>query len=160
MTSVSVDLQLASDVEVPEAASAAALTGLIRHVLDEEGARGEWSIAIQFTSDAEIQRMHRDFMGSDSPTDIMTFPYDGSDEAFPGVIDDVTGGDLVISVDRARENAESAGWPTGDELLFLVTHGVLHLLGWNDHTDAERDAMLTRQHELLQAWRRHKRPQP
>lgn len=154
MSSISLDVQLASDVEVPEAASASEVTGLIEYVFDQEGASGEWSVAIQFTSDGEIQRMHRDFMGIDAPTDIMTFPYDGSDEAFPGVMDDVTGGDLVISVDRAREEAMSAGWTTGDELLFLVIHGVLHLLGWNDHTDGERDAMFARQHELLRAWQR------
>lgn len=152
MSNMSLDVQLASDVDVPEAASEAQLTGLIRHVLVEEGASGEWSIAIQFTSDPEIQRMHLDFMGIDAPTDIMTFPYDSSDEAYPGVIEDAAGGDLVISVDRARENAGPAGWTTADELLFLVTHGVLHLLGWDDHTDVERDGMLARQHDLLRAW--------
>jgi len=154
MMSVSVDLQVTSDVEVPEEASLAALTGLVRHVLDSEGASGAWSMVIQFTSDSEIQRLHRDFMGIDEPTDIMTFPYDGSDEAFPGVMDEVTGGDVVISVDSARANAGTAGWSTGEEVLFLVTHGVLHLVGWNDHTDPERDAMLDRQHELLRAWKR------
>lgn len=154
MTPVSIDLHVMSDVDVPVAASVAALSRLIRYVLEHEGARGEWNIGIQFTSDEEIQRVHRDFMGIDSATDIMTFPYDGSDKSFPGVMEDVTGGDLVISVDHARANAESAGWTTGDELWFLVAHGMLHLLGWNDHTDAERDGMLSRQHELLQAWQR------
>ncbi|MDQ3540390.1 MAG: rRNA maturation RNase YbeY, partial [Chloroflexota bacterium] len=144
MTAVSVELHVMSDVEVPVAASVAALSRLIRYVLEHEGAGGEWNIGIQFTSDEEIQRLHRDFMGIDSPTDIMTFPYNGSDEAFPGVIEDMTGGDLIISVDHARANAELAGWTTENELLFLVTHGMLHLLGWNDHTDAERDAMLSR----------------
>lgn len=154
MTAVSVDLNITSDVDVPDVASPVAVSGLIRHVLEREGSHGAWTIGIQFTSDEEIQRIHRDFMGIDSPTDIMTFPYDGSEEAFPGVIEDVTGGDLVISLDHARTNAEAAGWTTGEELLFLVAHGVLHLVGWNDHTEAERDVMLARQHDLLEGWQR------
>lgn len=159
VTAATVDLSITSDVDVPDAASLTTLSELIRHVLEREGAREKWNIGIQFTSDEEIQRLHRDFMGIDSPTDIMTFPYDGSDEAFPGVIEDMTGGDLIISVDHARANAELAGWTTENELLFLVTHGVLHLLGWSDHTGAERDAMLAHQHDLLQTWQ-HESPIP
>ncbi len=151
----SLDLSFSADVDVPEPVSYEVVESLVRSILDQESGSGHWSIGIQLTSDAEIQRMHRDFMGLDSPTDIMTFPYDGSDEAFPGVTEEMTSGDLVISVDHAAENASLVGWTTGDEVLFLVAHGVLHLLGWDDHRDDQRAAMLARQHALLEQWRKH-----
>jgi probable rRNA maturation factor len=152
VTAASVDLQIVAGVDLPENISVDHLSGFVAYILDREGASGDWSLGIRFTSDDEIQRLHRDFMGIDTPTDIMTFPYGGLGEGFPGKVDHDRGGDLVISVDQARDNAALAVWTINDELLFLVAHGVLHLLGWNDHSDAERDAMLARQHELLKDW--------
>lgn len=150
-----VALQVSADVDVPDGISNSELSSLITHVLDQEGATGDWGIGIRFTSDDAIQRMHSDFMGIDTPTDIMTFPYGDSDEGFPSAAEEELGGDLVISIEHARENAATAGWTDIDEVLFLVTHGVLHLLGWDDHGDAARGAMLARQLELLEAWRRN-----
>lgn len=153
VTAVSVDLNVTSDVDVPDAASLAALSGLVRYVLDHERACGAWVIGIRFTSDDEIRRVHREFMGIDSATDIMTFPHGGDGEDFPGASRDEVGGDLMISIDHARANAETAGWSTGDEVLFLIAHGILHLLGWDDHSDAKREAMLSRQYVLLERWK-------
>lgn len=154
MTSVSIELHIESTVDGPECVSSGLLYGLVRHVLDLEAGGGEWNIGIRFTSDEDIQKMHRDFMGIDTPTDIMTFPHGDDGDGFPNGAGRETGGDLVISVDRARENASTAGWSTVDELLFLIVHGMLHLLDWSDDSDAERDVMLARQHELLREWDR------
>lgn len=152
MTAASVYLQLATGIDLPEGVSVDLLSGLVTYILDREGAAAAWSIGIRLTSDDEIQRLHRQFMGIDTPTDIMTFPYGGVDDGFPGEAEDERGGDLVISIHHARENAISAGWTPIEEVLFLVSHGVLHLLGWNDHSKEEREAMLARQHDLLKDW--------
>lgn len=98
--------------------------------------------------------MHRYFMGIGTPTDIMTFPYEALDVSGVQAMEQVAGGDLVISMDHIRENAVTAGWSARDELLFVIVHGVLHLLGWDDQTGRDRDAMLARQHELLGLWAR------
>lgn len=134
-----------------------ALTSLVSHILQEEGVDGPWEMGIQFVDDATMQVAHAEYMDIDEPTDIMTFPYEDEDDAFAGAVaddwdDTVQGGDLIISVDTAAENARSAGWSLEDELRFLVAHGVLHLLGWDDPTDDERAAMLARQSELLSSW--------
>ena len=103
--------------------------------------------------DAEMQRMNRAFMGLDSPTDIMTFPHETDDWAFGGGDDDdARGGDIVISVETASAQAVEGGWEPGDELRFLIAHGLLHLLGWDDRDDADRAAMLERQRALLASW--------
>lgn len=122
-----------SDVRIEE---------IVNRVLHAEGADGSWTIAVVFVSDPEMQRMHRDFMAIDEPTDIMTFPSDPE-------LDGVMGGDLVISADSADAQAGDHGNTLVEELEFLIAHGVLHLLGWQDGSASERSAMLNRQSEIL-----------
>ena len=150
------DLTIDEAVPLPSGVSDQLLHDLIVHALRAEGATGSWDIGIQTTSDAGIQAMHRGFMGLDSPTDIMTFPYES--DGSPGDPAMEQGGDIVISVDTARTNALEAGWATADELKFLVLHGVLHLLGWDDATNEDRASMLARQSTLLMSWRAITRP--
>lgn len=141
------------DVALPADLTEDAITALSLHVLQAEGAAGDWTLGFRFVGDGEMQRMHREFMGLDSPTDIMTFPLDADVWAF-GDEDtaETVGGDIVISVDTAASQASEGGWGVDDELRFLVVHGLLHLLGWDDHADADRAAMLDRQRALLESW--------
>ena len=123
------------------------LETLAAFVLAVEGATGSWEITVALVDDAQLQALHRDFMGIDTPTDIMTFPTDASG-------DEDQGGELVISVDHAVSQAASWGLSPADEIRFLVTHGLLHLLGWRDDTDEERQRMLERQQQLIDRWRK------
>lgn len=134
---VTVDWQHSS----PQALDEDGVGRLLRHGLAAEGKSGEWSFAFRFVDDGEIGRLHGSFLGDPSPTDIITFPYDSDDGE--------QGGDIVISVDTAARNAEAQGWPVLQELRFLVLHGLLHVLGWDDAGDEDRAAMLDRQQELL-----------
>ncbi len=143
---LSVDLTVIDDVPVPAGPDQTSLLPLVTYILRAEQAAGAWTVSVVFTSDDALQRLHAQFMDLDSPTDIMTFPYADEDAEF-GAQDQ--GGDIVISVDRAREQAGDEGWPLDAELRFLVAHGLLHLLGWVDHTPEKRQAMLARQRELL-----------
>lgn len=145
------ELTMESDVDLPASLSEANILSLISTVLEAESVDESWQIGIQFVDDSTMQAAHVEFMDIDEPTDIMTFPYaieDGDD--FWG--DSQAGGDLMISVDRARANAADAGWSETDELNFLIIHGLLHLLGWDDHSNTDRDAMLEQQHQLLKLW--------
>jgi rRNA maturation RNase YbeY len=129
------------EVPSPRALDEEAVARLLHRGLTEEGQEGLWTFALRFVDDAEIGRLHDAFMGDPSPTDIITFPYDPDDGE--------TGGDIVISVDTAARNAEEHGWPLSQELTFLVLHGLLHVLGWDDANEDDRTAMLIRQHELM-----------
>lgn len=140
---------LESEVDVPAAVTTAAAESLLAHILMQENVDEEWSLGIQLVGDSTMQAAHHEFMGIDEPTDIMTFPYADDDDEWG---DSERGGDLMISVDTARENADVVGWSLTDELFFLLAHGVLHLLGWDDHAAADRAAMLERQRALLESW--------
>ena len=147
--STDVDVTVDAEVDLPEQLTVQSITSLVRHVLVAEGHDGDWEMAVRFVDDPTMQAAHVEFMGIDEPTDIMTFPYGGDDDIWG---DASAGGDLMISVDRAKDHATDAGWDELDELHFLIIHGVLHLIGWNDHTAEDRAAMLIRQRELLDSW--------
>jgi probable rRNA maturation factor len=89
--------------------------------------------------DAELQRLNREFLGKDYPTDVLSFP-SGSKDGFLG--------EIAISVDRAACQAEEHGHTTGDEIRVLMLHGVLHLMGM----DHERDRGQMRRTETQ--WRK------
>lgn len=138
-----------SQIETPDAITEDSVRLLLDHVLESEGANEPWELAIQFVDDATMQAAHVEFMDIDEPTDIMTFPYSDEDDVWG---DAQRGGDLIISVDRARSHAHLVEWREEDEIFFLITHGILHLLGWDDHTEDDRTRMLARQKELLDSW--------
>lgn len=122
----------------------AEIASLLLYALTRESKSGDWTFAIRFVGDEEMCRLHEAWLGDPSPTDIMTFPYDEDDGE--------QGGDILISIDTAAANASEHDWDTTDELRFLVLHGMLHILGWDDRDEGDRSAMLDRQQELLSAW--------
>lgn len=154
-TELTVDVTVDGEVDLPSAVTVDAITSLARHVLASEGMSKTWQFGVQFVDDPTMQAAHVDFMGIDTPTDIMTFPYEKEGfELLPedGEVLAEQGGDLMISVDRAAEHARDAAWGTDQELFFLICHGVLHVLGWDDTSDDDRAKMLKRQSELLASW--------
>ena len=142
---IDLSFSLVNEADAPSGIDSDELESLAAFVLASEGATGSWEITVALVDDAQLQALHRDFMGIDTPTDIMTFPTDASG-------DEDQGGELVISVDHAVSQAASWGLSPADEIRFLVTHGLLHLLGWRDETGEERQRMLERQQQLIDRW--------
>jgi probable rRNA maturation factor len=81
------------------------------------------------TSDAELRRLNREFLGKDEPTDVLSFP---------GARIDGPVGDIAISAERARVQAAEYGHTVETEICVLLLHGVLHLLGYDHETDRGR----------------------
>ena len=153
-----VAVSVEADIELPEGVTGESIASFARHVLSSEGQSGAWQLGIRFVDDATMQQAHNEFLGLNTPTDIMTFPYDTPGFGGLPAVDDGLwdqGGDLLISVDRAEAHAEEEGWESSQEIFFLVCHGLLHILGWNDTTEEERMRMLGRQSSLLSDWVQH-----
>jgi len=134
------ELDLVREADPGETLGDERWAALARHVLTAEGASGAWSVAVVLVDDARLQALHAEFMDVDEPTDVMTFPT--GDPGAPG-------GDIVVSLDRAREQAPEFGLGYADEVRFLVVHGLLHLCGWDDVTPEARARMLARGAELI-----------
>jgi probable rRNA maturation factor len=103
-------------------------------------------IAIVLTDDAEIRELNRRWRKLDRATDVLSFGYD----AEPGAEVD---GDLVISMERVREQARRFRVTPGRELARLVVHGGLHLAGMDHQRAAERRAMRATEEKLLRGAR-------
>jgi probable rRNA maturation factor len=134
------EFDLIIETGLPPGFSADAATRLALFVLEQEGMSGPWSVAVALVDDDRLRELHREFMGIDEPTDVMTFPAELPGEG---------GGDIAISVDRAAVQGPEHGLDPASETLFLIAHGLLHLCGWTDALPEERERMLARQTELL-----------
>ena len=115
------------------------------------GAEGA-EVSVTLTNDAYIHEINRQYRGVDRPTDVISFALMESEE--PEILDDPAGdvlGDLVISLERARAQAEEYGHSYLRELSFLTVHGMLHLLGYDHMEDAERAEMEEEQRHVMEA---------
>ena len=119
--------------------------------LRAEGAPAAAEVSVLVTDDEEIRRLNRDYRGVDAATDVLAFPQDqapaeggwASEGGAPTLL-----GDVVVSVETARRQARERRRSFEDEMELLLIHGILHLTGWRDDTDAERRRMLRRARAL------------
>jgi probable rRNA maturation factor len=160
----------------------AILARAIAAALDAGGAPSPGSIGLILSDDAELAGLNEAHLGHEGPTDVLSFPL-LPPEAFPAHEGDpdrgmvpppgdaaaFTGppgrrihlGDVVVSVERAAEQAAigrggqtgDVQWSTTDELRLLVTHGTLHLCGW-DHADPIEEGEMRALEQRLLAARR------
>lgn len=96
-----------------------------------------------FCDDPFIRDLNREYRGFDRPTDVLSFPQ----ESLPGGPDLL--GDVVISVETALRQAKAQRHPLAREVAWLLCHGVLHLLGYDDETEEGLEQMRRRQQGAL-----------
>lgn len=115
------------------------MTAWIKAVAATHGRR-VGDIGYMFVDDERILQTNRDYLGHDYYTDVITFDYDE---------DDIINGDIVISLDTVRSNAEMLGKSYDDELNRVIIHGILHLCGINDKGPGEREVMEANEDKAL-----------
>ena len=147
----------------------AAIARAVSAALDAAGAPAPGSVTVVLTDDEELSELNREHMGVAGPTDVLSFPM-LPPEAFPRHQTAPRPrstrlanrarthiGDIAISVERAIEQAEQGRggqtgdvrWSAADELRLLVTHGTLHLCGWDHAEPADETAMRALEQRLL-----------
>jgi len=114
-------------------------TAWIKRVVASYG-RKTGEIGYMFVSDDKILEVNREYLGHDYYTDVITFDYDE---------EDTVSGDIVISLDTVRTNAEQFGKSYDEELHRVIIHGVLHLCGINDKGPGEREVMEAAENRAL-----------
>ena len=126
-----------------------------------------YSLGLSLVGDAEIAALNADWRDKPGPTDVLAFAAQDDDldgappmplppglahdaeEDLDGEAEPLELGDIVISLDTAARQASEHGHSLERELLFLASHGLLHLLGWDHPDEASLAAMLSRQERLL-----------
>ncbi len=130
--------------------------------LDEEVCPYETQVYVLVTDDAAIREVNREHRGIDRPTDVLSFPmaeypapgdFSRLEEDDPDVFHPGTGelilGDILLSADRVKKQAEDYGHSLTRELAFLVAHSMLHLMGYDHMEEKEREVMEEKQRIIL-----------
>ena len=129
------------------------LSRLARFVMEQMRVHPQAELCIKAVDEDTIAELNGQWMEKDGPTDVLAFPMDelrpGSEEvpSPEGVL-----GDIVVCPQVAIKQAEVAGHPAINEILMLVTHGMLHLVGFDHAEPGEEKEMFGLQAELLKAF--------
>ena len=115
--------------------------------LEHESQSLDSELSIILTNDTRLHELNLNYLGVDAPTDVLSFPASETDpETGARYI-----GDILISIPRARAQADAAGHPLESEVQLLVIHGVLHLLGHDHAKTKEKARMWKAQAEILES---------
>ncbi|WP_394022529.1 rRNA maturation RNase YbeY [Anaerococcus martiniensis] len=122
------------------------LKSVVKTVLETEGLPLEYEVSITFVDIDEIHKLNKEFRSVDRPTDVLSFPMD-EDFSIEGV--DTMLGDIVISMDIAKDQAKDFCHSLDREIMYLTAHSMLHLLGYDHMNEAEKAEMRAREKEVM-----------
>ncbi len=148
------NITLRIDKAYRQAIKAGPLRAAARYTLQHQQTGGALTIVI--TGDEQLQALNRQYRRVDAPTDVLAFPTGETTGVPPpagppwaGLGEPAYLGDVIISYPRAQAQAQAAGHPVRVELQLLVIHGVLHLLGHDHATPAQKRTMWAAQTQIL-----------
>jgi probable rRNA maturation factor len=117
------------------------LRRVVRQIVRQAGVR-KGNINLAVVNDVSIAALHERYLGDPSPTDVLSFVL----ESAPGYLE----GEVAASAETAARTAPEYGWPAAAELQLYLLHGVLHLVGYNDHTPRQKAAMRKKERHFLE----------
>ncbi|WP_226667361.1 rRNA maturation RNase YbeY [Metabacillus litoralis] len=125
---------------------------LLQFAAELEKVQQDAEVSVTFVTNERIQEVNRDYRDKDQPTDVISFALEemgeGEMEIF-GLDQPPMLGDIIISIERAKEQAEEYGHSFMRELGFLACHGFLHLLGYDHMNEVDEKEMFTKQKDIL-----------
>ena len=132
------------------------------YAIEHEGFPFEAEINLTLTDNDGIHAINKEYRDIDAPTDVLSFPMlsyesagdfskleDDYDDNFNPVTGEIMRGDIIISVDKVKEQAKSYGHSEKREYAFLILHSMLHLFGYDHMTEEESKVMEAKQREVL-----------
>ncbi len=127
----------------------AAILRVVKATLAAEGLRAAdpWEVALRFTDSAEMRAVNREWRGIDRATDVISFPAsEGEGGEYAGFLL----GDLIIAPELVATHAKQYRTTAERETAFVIVHGLLHLLGYDHGTPAQRRHMQERQNAIME----------
>nr|WP_255731178.1 rRNA maturation RNase YbeY [Solibacillus sp. MA9] len=128
---------------------------LLQHAAQMEGIEDGSEVSITFVTNEAIHDINREYRDKDQPTDVISFALEEMGEGEVQIIGEGIPrilGDIIISTDRTREQAEDFGHSFERELGFLAVHGFLHLLGYDHMEPEDEKVMFRKQNEILESY--------
>ncbi|AET70390.1 metalloprotein, YbeY/UPF0054 family [Desulfosporosinus orientis DSM 765] len=110
----------------------------------------EAEVSLVLINDERIHELNLEYRGVDRPTDVLSFALQEEVEEEPDIVaeDDMLG-DILISVERAREQAKEYGHSFEREIIYLAVHGTLHLLGYDHEEETDKQEMRSKEEEVM-----------
>lgn len=142
MNPVSIEIFNESDEIIPFS------HGQLQHVvllIQKQEKRNFLCLEVVFVNNTEILEMNRHYLGHDHVTDIITFPYHEDNEPVEGT--------LYCCAPEIRRQSNELGTPYDEEVLRVVIHGLLHLVGHNDKTESQRTIMRSLENKYITLYR-------
>jgi probable rRNA maturation factor len=121
--------------------------GLSKKINEFERLSSRHIVSIVLVNNEEIQRINKEYRGIDAPTDVISFALADGLEQYPYEL-----GDIMISVDKVKQQAIDYEHSEERELGFLIVHGVLHLLGYDHDSEEHEKAMFQIQEQILSSY--------
>ncbi len=131
------------------------ITKLLEFAAIQEKVTEGSEVSVTFVNNERIHEINKEYRQKDAPTDVISFAMEEMGEGEIEIIgEDVPAvlGDIIISIDRTKEQAEEYGHSYERELGFLAIHGFLHLLGYDHMNEEDEKVMFSRQKELLEQY--------
>lgn len=123
----------------------------IKIAMEYEEFGDDFEVCLSFVDKDEIQRMNREFRNIDRVTDVLSFPQYDEEGGFVGIEDeDIFIGDVILCVDKAREQALEYGHSFEREMIYLTIHSILHLLGYDHEEEEDKMQMRSREKAIIQ----------
>jgi probable rRNA maturation factor len=149
---VSIEVDMVDETERVEPKHWELVQNILQFACEEEGVVDGSEVSVSFVDNEMIQAVNREYREIDRPTDVISFALNDDEiqpqaEGIPNLL-----GDIIISVPKAREQAEEYGHSFERELGFLAVHGLLHLLGYDHMNKEEEQTMFSRQERILEAY--------
>lgn len=142
-----------ADEQTSEAVDGARIAALADFVLADESVTSRAEVSILAVDPDTIADLNARFLKREGPTDVLAFPIE--DAPWQAAVDDSGGdapvllGDVVVCPTVARANAPGHAGTYEDEMDLLVVHGLLHLLGYDHHSDTDAERMEGRERQIL-----------
>lgn len=133
----------------------ALVEGLLQHAAKIENVEDGTELSVTFVTNEAIHEINREYRHKDAPTDVISFALEEMGEGETAIVAEGMPrilGDVIISIDRTREQAEQFGHSFERELGFLAVHGLLHVLGYDHMVPEDEKIMFGKQDEILESY--------
>ena len=120
------------------------ISDVIIESLKVEGLSNNYEVSISFVENDEIRALNKDYRGVDKETDVLSFPIEEDFEVTTPLL-----GDIIISMDKALEQASEYGHTIEREVAYLIAHSMFHLMGYDHMCDEEKEIMRAQEKQVM-----------
>ncbi|UOE95674.1 rRNA maturation RNase YbeY [Alkalihalobacillus sp. LMS39] len=150
-----IEIDINDETEKVESEHFSLIKEVIVATLEHENIEGEIEVSVSLVDNDTIREINKEYRNKDAVTDVISFALNDNEEEEMQIVggEEVNMlGDIIVSIPRAKEQADQYEHSFERELAFLVVHGTLHLLGYDHMTEQEEKEMFSLQEEILQAY--------